>query len=222
MKFFSVDSPLYRFLSKFLDVLKLNFMWLLFSIPIITIGASTVAAMSVALKMVDDEEGYIGKSFIKAFKENWKQGTALWIITVIAAYAIYLDFQLFNAVEGNPFLFLIIGIVSCFIIVLSLLYAYPLVARYENTLIRTIQNSFEISKRYFVRTLFLIIVVLFEFFIFQFNSTMLFFGILIGPAFIIFTIASFSKRIFQQIEKEPGAVIKKSSEPAEKEEQQSN
>lgn len=222
MKFFSVDSPLYRFLSKFLDVLKLNFMWLLFSIPIITIGASTVAAMSVALKMVDDEEGYIGKSFIKAFKENWKQGTALWIITVIAAYAIYLDFQLFNAVEGNPFLFLIIGIVSCFIIVLSLLYAYPLVARYENTLIRTIQNSFEISKRYFVRTLFLIIVVLFEVFIFQFNSTMLFFGILIGPAFIIFTIASFSKRIFQQIEKEPGAVIKKSSEPAEKEEQQNN
>lgn len=222
MKFFSVDSPLYRFLSKFLDVLKLNFMWLLFSFPIITMGASTVAAMSVALKMVDDEEGYIGKSFIKAFKENWKQGTALWIITVIAAYAIYLDFQLFNAVEGNPFLFLIIGIVSCFIIVLSLLYAYPLVARYENTLIRTIQNSFEISKRYFVRTLFLIIVVLFEFFIFQFNSTMLFFGILIGPAFIIFTIASFSKRIFQQIEKEPGAVIKKSSEPAEKEEQQSN
>lgn len=46
---------------------------------------------------------------------------------------------------------------------------------------------------------------------------MLFFGILIGPAFVIFTIASFSKRIFQQIEKEPGAVIKKSSEPTEKE-----
>lgn len=192
-------------------------MWLLFSIPVITMGASTVAAMSVALKMVDDEEGYIGRSFIKAFKENWKQGTVLWIITVIAAYAVYLDFQLFNAVEGNPFLFLVIGIVSCFVIVLSLLYAYPLIARYENTLIKTIQNSFEISKRYFLRTLLLILIVLFELFIFQFNSTMLFFGILIGPAFVIFTIASFSKRIFQQIEKEPGAVIKKSSEPTEKE-----
>lgn len=149
MKFFSVDSPLYKFLSRFLDVLKLNFMWLLFSIPVITIGASTVAAMSVALKMADDEEGYIGRSFIKAFKENWKQGTVLWIITVIAAYAVYLDFQLFNAVEGNPFLFLVIGIVSCFVIVLSLLYAYPLIARYENTLIKTIQNSFEISKDIF-------------------------------------------------------------------------
>lgn len=218
MKFFSVDSPLYRFLSKFLDVLKLNFMWLLFSIPIITIGASTVAAMSVSLKMADDEEGYIGRSFIKAFKENWKQGTALWIITVIAAYAVYLDFQLFNAVEGNPIIFLMIGIISCFIIVLSLLYAYPLAARYENTLIKTIQNSFEISKRYFGRTLLLIIVVLFEILIFQFNTTMLFFGILIGPAFLIFTIASFSKRIFQQIEKEPGAVIRKNNEDIEEKE----
>lgn len=201
MKFFSVDSPLYRFLSRFLDVLKLNFMWLLFSIPVITIGASTVAAMSVSLKMADDEEGYIGRSFVKAFKENWKQGTVLWIITVIAAYAVYLDFQLFHAVEGNPIMFLIIGIFSCFVVVLSLLYAYPLVARYENTLIKTIQNSFEISRRYFGRTLLLIFVVIFEFLIFQFNTTMLFFGFLIGPAFIIFTIASFSKRIFQDIEK---------------------
>jgi uncharacterized membrane protein YesL len=202
MKFFSVDSPLYRFLSRFLDILKLNFMWLLFCIPIITIGASTVAAMSVALKMVDDEEGYIGKGFIKAFKENWRQGTILFIITVVAAYAVYLDFQLFNAVEGNPIIFLIVGIVSCFIVVLSLVYAYPLIARYENTIVKTIQNSFEISKRYFPRTLFLIIIVLFELFIFQYNSTMLFFGILIGPAFIIFTIAAFSKRTFQQIEKD--------------------
>lgn len=202
MKFFSVDSPLYRFLVKFLDVLKLNFMWLLFSLPVITMGASTAAAMSVALKMADDEEGYIGKSFVKAFKENWKQGTALFVISIVALYAVYLDFQLFHAVEGNPFIFLVIGMVSCFIIVLSLIYTFPLIARYENNLIKTIQNSFEISKRYFLRTLFLIFLVLFEFFIFQFNSTMLFFGILIGPAFIIFTIASFSKRIFQQIEKE--------------------
>lgn len=72
MKFFSVDSPLYRFLSKLLDVIRLNFLWILFSIPLVTIGASTVAALSVALKMADDEEGYIGRSFLKAFRENWK------------------------------------------------------------------------------------------------------------------------------------------------------
>lgn len=216
MKFFSVESSFYRFLMKFLDVLKLNFMWILFSLPVVTVGASTVAAMSVALKMVDDEEGYIGRSFLKAFKENWKQGTILWVITVIASYAVYLDFQLFEAVPENPVLFLVIGMVSAFVIILALLYSYPLLARYENTLFKTIQNSLDISRKYFGRTLLLIVVVGVEFLVFQFNSTMIFFGIIIGPAFVIFTIASFSKRIFQEIEKEPGSVIKKSSEPDNK------
>ncbi len=209
MKFFSVDSPLYRFLSKMMDVLKLNFLWILCSLPILTIGASTVAAMSVALKMTDDEEGYIGRSFFKAFKENWKQGTLLWIITVVASYAVYLDFQLFEAVEGNPIVFLIIGIVSTVLVVVALIYSYPLLARYENTLLHTIQNSIDISRKYFGRTLLLVFVVALEFLIFQFNTTMLFFGLIFGPGFMIFTIAAFSKRVFQQIEKEPGAVTNK-------------
>ena len=63
MKFFSVDSPLYRFLSKLLDVIRLNFLWILFSIPLVTIGASTVAALSVALKMADDRRVISGGVF---------------------------------------------------------------------------------------------------------------------------------------------------------------
>ena len=209
MKLFSVDSPLYRFLSKMLDVLKLNFLWIFFSLPLLTVGASTVAAMSVALKMTDDEEGYIGRSFFKAFKENWKQGTLLWIITVIAVYAVYLDFQFFEAVKGNPILFLVVGIVSAALVVVALIYSYPLVARYENTLLHTIQNSIDISRKYFGRTLLMVFVVAFEFLLFQFNTTMLFFGLIFGPGFMIFTVAAFSKRVFQEIEKEPGAITNK-------------
>ena len=205
MKLFSVDSPVYKFLSKFLDVVKLNFFWILFSIPVITVGASTVAAMSVGLKMVDDEEGYIGKNFLKAFKENWKLGTILWMITVVAVYAIYLDFQLFEAVENNPIIFLIIGMASIALAVAALIYSYPLTARNENTLINTIQNSINISRKYLGNTLLLVIILAVEYIVFNFNKTMLFFGIILGPGFMIFTIAAFSKRIFQKIEKEPGS-----------------
>lgn len=204
MKFFGVDSPLYKFLSKLLDVIRLNFLWIIFSIPIITMGASTVAAMSVALKMADDEEGYIGRSFLKAFKENWKQGTLLWLITAAAVYAIYLDFQFFEALEGNPMIFLIVGIASTILAVSALLYAYPLSARYENTLFRTINNSIEISRRYFGRTLMLVVVLGVELIVFQYNATMLFFAIILGPGFMIFTVAAFSKRLFLLIEKENG------------------
>lgn len=199
-----MDSPLYRFLSKLLDVIRLNFLWILFSIPLVTIGASTVAALSVALKMADDEEGYIGRSFLKAFRENWKQGTVLWLITLVALYAIYLDFQFFEALEGNPMIFLLVGILSIVVVVSALLYAYPLAARYENTLFRTIQNSIDITRRYVGRTLFLVFVLSLEFLLFQFNQTMLFFAILLGPGFMIYTLAAFSKKTFLLIEKENG------------------
>ena len=204
MKFFSVDSPLYRFLSKLLDVIRLNFLWILFSIPLVTIGASTVAALSVALKMADDEEGYSGRSFLKAFRENWKQGTVLGLITLVALYAIYLDFQFFEALEGNPMIFLLVGILSIVVVVSALLYAYPLAARYENTLFRTIQNSIDITRRYVGRTLFLVFVLSLEFLLFQFNQTMMFFAILLGPGFMIYTLAAFSKKTFLLIEKENG------------------
>ena len=202
MKFFSIESPLYRFLGRVLDILKLNFLWLVASLPIITVGASTTAAMAVALKLADDEEGYIAKSFFAAFKANLRQGILMGLITAVAYYAVYLDFQLFEAVEGNPMFLLIIGILSLFLAVIATIYAFPLLARYENTLVRTIQNSMDISRKYFGKTLLLVIVVMIEVLLFQYNTTMIFFGLLFGPGFVIYTIAAMSKRIFLQIERE--------------------
>lgn len=201
MKFFSVDSPLYRFLSRVLDILKLNFLWILGSLPVFTIGASTTAAMSVALKLADDEAGYIAKSYFEAYKANFKQGVPMGLIFLVAWYAVYLDFQLFGAVKNNPVILLIIGMVSVFLVIIAMIYSFSLLARYENTVVRTIQNSMDISRKYFGKTLILVILVAAEVLIFQYNSTMIFLGILFGPGFIIYTVAAVSKRVFLQIER---------------------
>lgn len=201
MKFFSVDSPLYRFLSRVLDILKLNFLWILGSLPVFTIGASTTAAMSVALKLADDEKGYIAKSYFEAYKANFKQGVPMGLIFLVAWYAVYLDFQLFGAVKNNPVILLIIGMVSVFLVIIAMIYSFSLLARYENTVVRTIQNSMDISRKYFGKTLILVILVAAEVLIFQYNSTMIFLGILFGPGFIIYTVAAVSKRVFLQIER---------------------
>lgn len=202
--FFSVDGGLYRFLSRFWDLVKLNFLWMLFSLPIVTMGASTVAAYSVALKMVDDEECYVARSFVKEFKRNWKQGTIMGIIFLAATYAIYLDYEINRVSEEGSMILIIIGIVSAFIYAAAMLYSFPLLARYENGIIATIQNSMEISRRYFGRTLFIVVLLIAEFLIFHFNTVLQCLGLLFGAAFAIFTVAAFSKRIFQEIEKEPG------------------
>lgn len=204
--FFSVDGGLYRFLGKFWDLVRLNFMWLLFSLPVITIGASTVAAYSVAMKMVDDEEGYVARSFVSAFKANFRQGTVMGLVFLAATYAIYLDYEINRVSEEGSIILIVIGIVSVFVYVTAMLYAFPLLARYENGIVATIQNSMEISRRYFGRTLLIVGMLLVEYVVFHFNTVLLCFGFLFGVSFAIFTVAAFSKRIFQEIEKEPGAV----------------
>lgn len=201
MNFFSVDGKLYRFLSRFWDVLRLNFCWLLFSLPIVTIGASTTAAFSLGLRMADETETYIFGPFFKAFKENFKKGTIIGILNLVYAYAIYMDFQLFNAVEGNPIMFLIVGIVGAFIGVCAFLYAYALTARYENTIPKTLKNSFDITIRYFGRSLVTVLVCLVLYVILNWNTVMLLFFVLIGPACIIYTISGTALYVFRDIEK---------------------
>ncbi|MBQ7944193.1 MAG: YesL family protein [Lachnospiraceae bacterium] len=207
MKFFDVDGALYKFMSRLLDMLKLNILWIIFSLPIVTCGAATVAAFKVTLRMVDDTEGYVGRQFIDAFKENWKQGIPLGLLAMLGSYVVYLDFEIARVTEGDSAWFFAFGILAIFLLVMGFIYAFPLSARYENTLIGTIKNSVAIASRYFVRTIFLVVILVVEYIIFMFNTTTMFFGILIGPACIMLTISGFAIFFFREIEKEPGAVI---------------
>ncbi len=206
MKLFSIDGGLYKFMQSLATVFKVNMLWLLCSLPIVTMGAATIAAYDITLKMVDDEDGYVGRQFFKSFKANLKRGIPLGLLFLFCIYVVWLDFSLFEQIEGNPMILLIMGFVAAYVFVLSFIYAFPLQARYDNTIVRTLQNSFNISLKYFVRTLFTIIIVVFEIVIILWNSTTLFFGIIIGPVFIMFTISACAKFIFRELEKEPGAV----------------
>ena len=181
MKFFSVDSPLYKFISTFWVVVKLNFFWLLFSLPIVTIGASTTAAFAVGLKMADGSEGYIFQAFWAAFKENWKKGIPLGLLNLLIAYAVYLDFELFEKLEGNPFICLVMGILAIAIGISGFMYSYALLARYENSFINTMKNSFEIYTRYFGRSIVMTAIVALEVVVMFWNTTTMYFMILIRP-----------------------------------------
>lgn len=202
MALFNMNSGFFKFVSRFLDVLYLNLLWIIFSLPIITIGASTTAVYYVTQKMVDDEEGYVGKMFVKAFKENFKKGTFFWIITAAATYALYIIWQVVTKSEEIFFLWILLAILATAFVIMVLLYTMPLTARYENTISNTMKNSFLISVQHFGRTIFIVVLVLLELAIIFWNRWTFFIGILIGPVIIIYTVSGISKRIFQKIEKD--------------------
>ena len=200
MKFFSVDGPLYRFMSGLWDVLKLHILWLIFSLPIVTIGASTVAVFSVTNKMAEDTEGYVGRQFIQGFKENWKQGIPMGLLALFCSYVVYLDFELHRVTDSMATL--VFGIIACVLFITAFIYSFALLARYENTIINSIKNSIQITIRYFPRTIALVLFLALEILIFMFNNITLIFGFLIGPTCIMYTISGFAMYVFRRIEAE--------------------
>ncbi len=202
MKFFSTEGGLYKFITRFWDMVKLNFFWLLCSLPIVTIGVSTVAAYSVTLKMLEDREGYVVRNFFKAFKENFRQGMAIGPITILFAVVLYIDFSFAKQHVG----FAVLGVFSAFMFTIALIYAYPLLARYENKLFQTIKNSMRIALRYFGRTLFLTVLLAVEVLVFRLTMVTLLIGLLIGPACMILTVSGFAMFFFREIEKEGGVI----------------
>ncbi len=206
MGIFNVDGPVYRTITRFWDLVKLSFFWFVCSLPVLTFGPATVAAFTICLKMTEDKEGYIVKPFFAAFKKNLKGGIPLGLLFLGAMYSIYLDTQCFKAFEDMSVYFLIAGIIVGFVIYLSFVYAFALMARYENKVIATIKNSYNISVRYFLRTLLLLIVLAIELIIIFWNYYTIIIGVVIGPGLIIYTISTMAMRFFREIEKEPGAV----------------
>ena len=133
---------------------------------------------------------------MKEFKANLFKGSAIGLIQLFAMYAIYLDFQLARVSERYGTLCTVVGVIAILMTVMHFLYAYALLARYENTIVNTLRNSYSICVKYFLKTLFLLVTLFVEYLVFyQLHWTLLFFG-------IILTISGFARQFFRNIERE--------------------
>lgn len=154
---FNYDNPVWRFIGKFCDVLILNVLWLICSIPIVTVGASTTAVYYVTLKLVRDEEGPTIRSFFKSFKENFKQATVLWLIMLAVGCLLGFDLYFFLGIQKTPSTFrtIMVAVFGGFslIYLFVLLFVFPLQARFYNPIKRTLFNAFFISVRHALHSL---------------------------------------------------------------------
>ena len=79
MKLFSLDSPVMKSLSFIGDLIILNVLFLVCCIPLVTIGASATALYTISMRMAAKDDRGILKPFFRAFKENIKKATVIWL-----------------------------------------------------------------------------------------------------------------------------------------------
>ena len=148
MKLFNLDSPVMVFLTKVDNLMILNLLTIICCIPIITVGPAVTALYYVTIKMARGDEPYIVKSYFKSFKENFKQATILWIVILALIIVLILDWEvvvLMMSGTGAKIMKVVLGVVTIFF-VMTALYIFPVLSRFENTIKQTVKNAFLIVR----------------------------------------------------------------------------
>ena len=216
MKWLSIDSPLMQTLSKIADLMWLNILTIFCCIPIITIGASLTAMNYMTLKIVRDEETYITKGFFKSFIQNFRQSTIIWLGLLIVAAILGVDY--FLVMDMTNTLGTVVGLAvgaAAVLVALIALYAFPVLAKFDNTTWQTVKNAFVMSLMQFPKTLVIFFTYAISFciliFAFEWFPLFLFLGIS-GPGWVT---AKMCDKLFAKLEEQIAAAQGPKEEEAE-------
>jgi len=150
--------------TKIIDLMGLNLIFIISCIPLLTIGASLTALYSVTFKMADpDKDHFLVRDYIDSFKKNFRQSTtAMGIILLKVALLVGIIFFINHAAGDSepsllitaPFLLVvtIIGLVT--------LYLFPLVAYFENSTRQVFKNALIISFHQMAKSIVLFLIAL--------------------------------------------------------------
>ena len=159
MNIFSSDGWFARIFGTIGDIIVVNILFIICSIPIFTMGASMSAMYYTLLKKQrTGETGGIIKLFFRGFKDNFKKSTIAWLLFLLIAFVFSLDFNLFG--KGGPqenklmyYTSVIFFILICFIAI----YLFPVISAFENFLKNLIIQSIYMAAKNFIFTILIMI-----------------------------------------------------------------
>ncbi len=160
-RLFNPDNFILQFITKIVYSAYLNILWFICCIPVFTIGASTTALFYVTLKISKNEEGNITKAFFHSFRENFKQGTIIWLILLGLGILLGIDGYVFYHMRFEN-VFWTIGTALFFVVLIIyaiiLMYIFPLLSRFDNTIKAMFKNALIIGIRFLICTILMFII----------------------------------------------------------------
>lgn len=166
MGFLRYDSPLMRLLSKAADLIWLNILCLLCSLPVFTIGASFTAMQTIFYRLLHNEDVYVTREYFASFARNFKQATLVWLIFLFIYAFLGFDY-LFLIDDSDAFGFFLKTVAAILLVIVFLisLYVFPILSRYENTTKETLKNACIIAISHPFRSIIMLLVFAFSIFV---------------------------------------------------------
>lgn len=144
---FAPDSPLMEALGKLADLAFCTVLFLLCSLPILTMGAAWAALYDCTLSIAQDtEDTFIPRQFWGAFRANLKRSIPVWLICLgaVALLALYRAvIGTIGGLMGRSYQVLFFVLVMLFIC--GFQYLFPLMARYPMKTKELLKNAWLLS-----------------------------------------------------------------------------
>ena len=98
--FFSLDSKFMQVMSRVADLIILNVIYLVTCLPVVTIGAASTALYTVCFRLGTDREGSLVKGYFRAFRDEFRQATLIWLFLLLFGAASCVNIILFLGTGG--------------------------------------------------------------------------------------------------------------------------
>ena len=147
MSLFDMNGPLMNALRTLANIFLCNMMFCLLSLPLFTAGAA-LTALYVCMQAVieDDEEDVIVKQFWNAFRQNFKQATAIWLLCIFVFVFLGVYYLIISSMGGAAGkMYRVSFFLMCIVFLFGFQYLFPLQARYCNTVKNTVRNAWLLS-----------------------------------------------------------------------------
>ena len=141
-KFFNLDAPVIQWLGKVGQMMLTSVTWLICCLPIFTIGAATAALYRMMFNLKEDRSCAL-KDFFRAFRENFRKATALWLILLVCI-ALLVGLYWVTLMIESAGLRVAVLMVFCtvfFVLYIAGLYLFPLTVYFENSVLGTLRNA---------------------------------------------------------------------------------
>lgn len=153
----SLDSPVFEHGNQAADVLAAGFLWLLFSLPVVTAGPASCALYYTVVKVVRRKRETVGKAFLHSFVSNLKQGIAVTVLFLLYGGVLVLCTRPVMGAEEH----LNAGILAWVILAIPfasvLPWIFPVMSRFGTGLFRQLQYAVHMAVGHFLTTIALLL-----------------------------------------------------------------
>ena len=196
------NSPFIKMLEAGANMLIVTLLWFVFSIPLITVVASSAALYHTTNKVIFGPKKGNGvfADFFSSYKENLVPGIKLSLIVLVALFfvaeGLWTGYQIYKlSIWGM--LYLILGIVISAVVICTIVYIPPVLSRFVAPITSVIRLAVYFAMKKPLRSLFYLILL-----------ALMYLAISTFPLFIVIVPAVYSDFVRAYLEKDFNTFIK--------------